>query len=112
MAKGLFHRAIAPSGAVILAGDPLVLSHAGKRGETAAARWAGRETASLGALRALSTTQILEAEPDLGRNVDPSGAAFPNLGITHARSLSGTPTLEIRVPRQISGPLIHISSPQ
>ena len=82
LSKGLFHRAIGQSGTVSLAGDPLVLSHAQKRGEAAAARWAGREAASLGALRALSTAQILEAEPDLARNADPSGAAFPNLGIT------------------------------
>ena len=82
LSKGLFQRAIAQSGAVILAGDPLVLSQAEKRGEAAATRWAGSEAASLGALRALSTTQILEAEPDFVRNADPTGRAFPNLGIT------------------------------
>ena len=82
LSKGLFQRAIAQSGAVILAGDPLVLSHAEKRGEAAAARWAGSEAASLEALRALSVTQILDAEPDLARNADTLGKAFPNLGIT------------------------------
>ena len=82
LSKGLFQRAIGQSGTVLFAGDPLMLPQAEKRGEAAAARWAGREAASVGALRALSTTQILEAEPDIMRNVDPARPAFPNLGIT------------------------------
>ena len=84
LSKGLFQRAIGQSGTVLLAGDPLVLPQAEKRGEAAAARWAGPRgrlpRSAPGALH--DAAQILEAEPDLMRNVDPARPAFPNLGIT------------------------------
>jgi para-nitrobenzyl esterase len=39
LSKGLFHRAIAESGAVVLVGEPATLAEAEKRGQAAAARW-------------------------------------------------------------------------
>jgi para-nitrobenzyl esterase len=76
MARGLFRRVIGESGAVILVGDPLSLRDAERRGEMLASRWPVRPNASLAALRALSTHDILAAEPNYLMEV------APNLGIT------------------------------
>jgi para-nitrobenzyl esterase len=80
LSKGLFHRAIAESGAVVLVGEPSTLAEAEKRGQAAASRWKVPGDASLGALRAVSTGDILTAEPNLfGEGI---ANMFPNLGIT------------------------------
>jgi para-nitrobenzyl esterase len=85
LSKGLFHRAIGESGAVILVGDPFTLVQGEKQGESFAARvkGSGSAPARLTALRALSVAQILKAEPNylesplrnLGVTVD--GYVFP-----------------------------------
>jgi para-nitrobenzyl esterase len=80
LSKGLFHRAIAESGAVVLAGEPSTLAEAETRGQAAAPRWKVPPDASLETLRALSTADIIAGEP----NYFGDGIAnlFPNLGIT------------------------------
>jgi para-nitrobenzyl esterase len=77
LSKGLFRRAIGESGAVILNGDPQPLSEAEKRGQDLVARWKLPAAATLRTFRALSTAEILKAEPDyfVGANIP------PNLGI-------------------------------
>jgi para-nitrobenzyl esterase len=75
LSKGLFKRVIGESGAVILVGDPLTLLQAEKRGQTFAARWKVPAGASVKDLRAVSATDILEAEPNF--IVTPP----PNLGV-------------------------------
>ncbi len=82
LSRGLFRRVIGQSGAVVLVGDPLTLSQAEKRGEATAARWKVPDTASLAELRAVSTRQILEAEPDFLMSSQGVQTSFPNLGIT------------------------------
>ena len=80
LSKGLFHRAIAESGAVVLVGEPSTLAEAEKRGQAAASRWKVPAEASLDALRKVSTADILAAEPNLfGEGIADN---FPNLGIT------------------------------
>ena len=80
LSKGLFHRAIAESGAVVLAGEPSTLAEAEKRGQAAAGRWKLAPDASLEALRAVSAAAIIAAEPNfLGDGI---ANMFPNLGIT------------------------------
>jgi len=80
LSKGLFHRAIAESGAVVLVGEPSTLAEAEKRGQAAAARWKVPPEASLDTLRKVSPADILSAEPNfLGDGI---GELFPNLGIT------------------------------
>ena len=81
LSKGLFHRAIAESGAVVLVGEPSTLAEAEKRGQAAAARWKVPADASLETLRAVSTADILAAEPNYF-NGDAIPDVFPNLGIT------------------------------
>jgi para-nitrobenzyl esterase len=76
LSKGLFQRVIAESGPVTLEGDPLTLAQAEKRGEESAARWGKPASASLKDLRAVSSAEIMKAEPDYLR------IAPPNLGIT------------------------------
>jgi para-nitrobenzyl esterase len=66
LSKGLFHRVIGQSGAVILLGDPLTLSEAEKQGESFAARWHLTPQASLQEMRALPAADILNAEPNYG----------------------------------------------
>jgi para-nitrobenzyl esterase len=81
LSKGLFHRAIAQSGAVVLVGEPATLAEAEKRGQAAAARWKAPADATLQALRAISTAGILAGEPNyLAGDAIPDN--FPNLGIT------------------------------
>ena len=77
LSKGLFRRAIGESGAVILVGDPLTLPQAEKRGEALVAGWKLPAGAPLKDLRAVSTPDILKADPDY---LD--FANFMNLGIT------------------------------
>ena len=80
LSKGLFHRAIAESGAVVLVGEPSTLADAEKRGQAAASRWKVPADASLDTLRKVSTADILGAEPNFfGEGIADS---FPNLGIT------------------------------
>jgi para-nitrobenzyl esterase len=79
LSKGLFHRAIAESGAVVLVGEPSTLAEAEKRGQAAASRWKVPADASLDALRAVSTADIVAAEPNLLG--DGIANMFPNLGI-------------------------------
>jgi para-nitrobenzyl esterase len=81
LSKGLFRRVIGESGAVILVGDPLTLPQAEKKGESFAARWNIPATASLNDLRAVSTADILRAEPDYVA-ASPYVPDLPNLGIT------------------------------
>jgi para-nitrobenzyl esterase len=81
LSKGLFQRAIAESGAVVLVGEPSTLAEAEKRGQAAVARWKVPAGASLEALRAVSTADILAAEPPYF-NGDAIPDVFPNLGIT------------------------------
>jgi para-nitrobenzyl esterase len=80
LSKGLFHRAIAESGPVVLVGEPSTLADAEKRGRAAAARWKVPADASLETLRAVPAAEIIAAEPNYGG----AGIAstFPNLGIT------------------------------
>jgi len=80
LSKGLFHRAIAESGPVVLVGEPSTLVEAEKRGQAAASRWKILADASLDTLRAVSTADILAAEANLFG--DGIANAFPNLGIT------------------------------
>ncbi len=81
LSKGLFHRAIAESGAVVLVGEPATLAEAEKRGQETAARWKVATDAPIEALRAVSTAAIMAAEPNylLGDQIPD---VFPNLGIT------------------------------
>jgi para-nitrobenzyl esterase len=79
LSQGLFRRVIGESGAVILAGDPLTLAQAEKRGEILAARWKVPAGASVTDLRAVSATDVLKAEPNYLATVS---TTFPNLGIT------------------------------
>jgi para-nitrobenzyl esterase len=81
LSKGLFHRAIAESGAVVLVGEPSTLAAAEKRGQAAAARWKAPADASLQTLRAISTADILAGEPNYSAG-DAISDNFPNLGIT------------------------------
>jgi para-nitrobenzyl esterase len=80
LSKGLFRRVIGESGAVILVGDPLTLAEAEKRGETFAAHWNVPANASAKDLRAVSTDDILKAEPNYLQGA--IAPAFPNLGVT------------------------------
>jgi para-nitrobenzyl esterase len=81
LSKGLFHRAIAESGAIVLVGEPSTLAEAEKRGQAAAARWKVAPDASLEALRAVSPAAIIAADANffLGDQIPD---VFPNLGIT------------------------------
>jgi para-nitrobenzyl esterase len=81
LSKGLFHRAIAESGPVVLVGEPSTLAEAEKRGQAAAARWKVPPDGSLEALRAVSTAAIIAAEPNFFVG-DQIPDLFPNLGIT------------------------------
>jgi para-nitrobenzyl esterase len=76
LSKGLFRRAIGQSGPAILAGEPLTLSQAEKRGETLTAGWELPARASAKDLRAVSAADILTAQPNYFGNPQ------PNLGIT------------------------------
>ena len=80
LSKGLFQRAIGESGAVVLASEPSTLAEAEKRGQAAAARWKVSADASLETLRAVSTADIIAAQPNLFG--DGIASMFPNLGIT------------------------------
>ena len=80
LSKGLFHRAIGESGAVVLASEPSTLAEAEKRGQAAAARWKVPADASVETLRAVSTADIIAAQPNLFG--DGIADAVPNLGIT------------------------------
>lgn len=80
LSKGLFHRAIAESGPVVLVGEPATLAQAEKRGQAAAARWKVPPDASLEVLRAVPAADIIAAEPNLLS--DGIANMFPNLGIT------------------------------
>lgn len=81
LSKGLFHRAVAESGAVVLVGEPSTLADAEKRGQAAAARWKVPADATLQTLRSLSSADILAGEPNyLAGDAIPDN--FPNLGIT------------------------------
>jgi para-nitrobenzyl esterase len=81
LSKGLFHRAIAESGAVVLVGEPATLAEAEKRGQAAALRWKAPPDATLQMLRAISTADIVAGEPNyLVGDAIPN--SFPNLGIT------------------------------
>jgi carboxylesterase type B len=62
LSKGLFRRVIAESEAVIIVGDPPMLSQAKKLGETVAAAGSVPAAASVRDLRAVSTVDILKAE--------------------------------------------------
>jgi para-nitrobenzyl esterase len=83
LSRGLFHRAIAQSGAVVLLGEPLSLADAEKRGLSLAATWDNGADRSLQALRGLPASTILAKEPNflqklpqnLGLAID--GYAFP-----------------------------------
>lgn len=79
LSQGLFRRVIAESGSSILVGDPLTLQQAEQRGQRLAADWKIPASASVKDLRAVSTADILKAEPDYFGNVS---TIFPNLGIT------------------------------
>ena len=79
LSQGLFHRAIAQSGPVVLLGDPATLVNAEKRGQAVAARWKVAADASLVTLRAIPTAAIVAAEPDyISSDYDDT---FPNLGL-------------------------------
>ena len=80
LSKGLFHRAIAESGAVVLVGEPSTLAEAEKRGQAAASRWKVPAEASLDTLRKVPAADILAAEPNFFG--DGIADLFPNLGIT------------------------------
>jgi para-nitrobenzyl esterase len=80
LSKGLFHRAIAESGAVVLVGEPSTLAEAEKRGQAAAARWKVPADASVEMLRAVPTAEIIAAQANLFG--DGIANLFPNLGIT------------------------------
>jgi para-nitrobenzyl esterase len=64
LSRGLFRRAIAQSGAVVLLGDPLALPEAEKRGVSLVAS-PGAANMSLRELRALPADMILAKEPNL-----------------------------------------------
>jgi para-nitrobenzyl esterase len=81
LSKGLFHRAIAESGAVVLVGEPSTLAEAEKRGQAVAAGWKVPPDGSLEAMRAVPAADIIGAQPNLGAG-DQIADAFPNLGIT------------------------------
>jgi para-nitrobenzyl esterase len=76
LSKGLFRRAIGQSGHVSLAGDPLKLPQAEKRGEALAAGWKLPPRPSAEDLRAIPAAEICKAQPDYFRSPP------PNLGIT------------------------------
>jgi len=82
LSKGLFRRVIGESGSVVLVGDPLPLPQAEQRGKATASRWKIPADASLSALRAVSKTDILDAEPDFFTRGDDIATLFPNLGVT------------------------------
>jgi para-nitrobenzyl esterase len=75
LAKGLFHKAIAQSGAVVLVGPPQTLAQAEARGRTSAAKWGLPATATAADLREVSAAAILKSE-DVERDMP------PNLGLT------------------------------
>ncbi|MEO8724562.1 MAG: carboxylesterase family protein [Acidobacteriaceae bacterium] len=75
LSRGLFRRAIGQSGAVVLAGEPLSLPDAEKRGLSLAATWNAGADTSLPALRALPANAILAKEPDFLKKPQ------PNLGL-------------------------------
>jgi para-nitrobenzyl esterase len=83
LSRGLFRRAIAQSGAVVLLGEPLSLPEAEKRGVSLVAPSGAGSSTSLQALRALPANMILAREPNflkklpqnLGVTID--GYAFP-----------------------------------
>lgn len=76
LAKGLFHKVIGQSGAVILLGDPLTRLEAERRGETLAERWNVPAGARLEELRAIPAGDILKSHGN------PLADVGPNLGIT------------------------------
>ena len=63
LSRGLFRRAIAQSGAVVLLGDPLPLPEAEKRGVSLVATSGAGSSTSLRELRALPADMILAREP-------------------------------------------------
>jgi para-nitrobenzyl esterase len=65
LSRGLFRRAIAQSGAVILLGDPLPLPDAEKLGLSLARSWTASGSTDLLFLRALPMSAILDKEPNL-----------------------------------------------
>jgi len=83
LARGLFRRGIGESGAVVLAGEALSLADAEKHGLSLASASGAGASPSLQALRALTTAEILQSEPNflltppanLGLTVD--GYVFP-----------------------------------
>jgi para-nitrobenzyl esterase len=79
LSEGLFRRVIAQSGSVVGLGDPLTLAQAESRGERTAAGWKIPAGASVQDLRAVSTADILKAEPDYSAAF---WISFPNAGIT------------------------------
>jgi para-nitrobenzyl esterase len=78
LSQGLFRRAIGESGTGIEPGlgKPLTLEEAQRRGEGFAARWPLPANPSATDLRAVSTADILKAEPNYYQELP------PNLGIT------------------------------
>jgi para-nitrobenzyl esterase len=65
LSRGLFRRAIAQSGAVVLLGDPLTLPDAERLGLSLAGSWSTSGGTELGTLRALPVSAILANEPNL-----------------------------------------------
>lgn len=63
LSKGLFRRVIGQSGTVVRPEPPLTLAEAEQRGKTLTARWPVPVRASIKDLRAVSTVDILQAEP-------------------------------------------------
>ena len=76
LARGLFHQAIGQSGTVIIAGEPLSLKEAERRGVSLAEAWGAGAKPSIDALRALPMAAILQGEPNF------LAKPQPNLGIT------------------------------
>jgi para-nitrobenzyl esterase len=75
LSKGLFHRAIAQSGAVSLFGPPRTKVQAEQEGQSFGAQWTGGD-GSLARMRSVPTDEILRSQPDYLR------APPPNFGIT------------------------------
>ena len=76
LSRGLFRRAIAQSGAVVLLGDPLPLPDAERLGLSLAGSWSTSGSTELEALRALPVGAILAKEPNFLQKLP------QNLGVT------------------------------
>ena len=112
LAKGLFERVIAQSGSVVAPGqnDFAVVREAESSGDKSAARWNVPPGASLRALRAISTADILKADPDYLAPANAGHDPEPTLGVVDGYVFRESPIRTFMQGKEHRVALLHGSN--